>query len=65
MTAAKGLRREAAREQFWREVIAGQGESGLSLRAWCLRRKVSEASFYAWRRELEKWLCRRITRAHH
>jgi len=54
MTARKGPRRDSVKERFWRGVIAGQAESGLSVRAWCLRREVSEASFYAWRRELAR-----------
>jgi len=33
MTAAKEALRDAAKERFWREVIAGQVESGLSVGA--------------------------------
>ncbi len=54
MTVRKGPRRDVAKERFWREVITGQAKSGLSVLAWCLRREVSEASFYAWRCELKK-----------
>jgi len=54
MTARKGPRRDAVKERFWREVIAGQPESGLSVRVWCLQWEVSEAPFYAWRRELAR-----------
>jgi hypothetical protein len=32
--------------------VTGQPASGLSIRAWCDRQAVTEASFYAWRRVL-------------
>lgn len=54
MAKGKGPRRDLDKERFWREMIAGQAASGLSVRAWCLRHEVSEASFYAWRRELAR-----------
>ncbi|WP_409994654.1 IS66 family insertion sequence element accessory protein TnpA [Blastopirellula marina] len=38
----------------WRSLIAEQASSRLSVRAFCLRRGVSEASFYARRRELAR-----------
>ena len=47
-------RRDAGREQFWREVIAAWHESGKSVRAFCRRRGLQEASFYAWRRTLRQ-----------
>ncbi len=45
-------RRDLAKEQRWREVLARQVASGLSGRAFCRREGLSEASFYAWRRTL-------------
>ena len=54
MAKDKGPQRSSAKERFWREVITGQAASGLSGRAWCLRHEISEASFYAWRRELAR-----------
>jgi transposase-like protein len=45
-------RRSPERERFWREAVAGHKESGLSVRAFCVERGLSEPSFYAWRREL-------------
>jgi hypothetical protein len=45
-------RRSREREQFWREAVAGHKKSGLSVRAFCVQRRLSEPSFYAWRREL-------------
>src|SRR5262245_61349269 len=44
--------RDAAKERFWRRTLAEHRRSGLSIREFCARRSVSEALFYAWRREL-------------
>lgn len=44
--------RDSKKEAFWRRVIEGRAESGLSVRAWCRRHRVREASFYWWRRTL-------------
>ena len=49
---AKGPRRDSKRENFWRRLIGGQAGSGLSIRAWCRKHAVQEASFYWWRRRL-------------
>jgi transposase-like protein len=46
--------RSPERERFWREAVAGHKKSGLSVRAFCAQRGVSEPSFYAWRRELSQ-----------
>jgi hypothetical protein len=45
-------RRSPERERFWREAVAGHKKSGMSVRAFCVERGLSEPSFYAWRREL-------------
>lgn len=45
-------RRDFEKEQAWRAVMKRQGQSGLSIRAFCRRESISEPSFYAWRREL-------------
>jgi hypothetical protein len=47
----KTRRRNKAREQFWRDTIAAWQESGQSVRAFCAARGVSEATFFARRRE--------------
>ena len=47
----KTRRRNAAREQIWRDTIAAWRESGQSIRAFCAARGVSEATFFARRRE--------------
>lgn len=46
--------RDEAKEQFWREMISRQPGSGLSIRAYCRRRRVRESAFYFWRGELAR-----------
>lgn len=46
--------RDAAKQRYWREVTGGHAKSGLSVKAYCRGRGVSEASFFAWRRELAR-----------
>lgn len=41
-----------AKEERWRSEVEGWRRSGLSVRAWCRQRQLSEPSFYAWRRML-------------
>lgn len=45
-------RRDLAKERWWREVLARRAASGLSVREFCRRERLGEASFYAWRRTL-------------
>jgi hypothetical protein len=40
------------RRRFWRELIAEQEQSALSVRAFCQRHRTSEHSFYQWRKRL-------------
>src|SRR5262245_62009598 len=42
----------SSREQFWRDTITACKASGQSVRAFCAARGLSEATFYARRREL-------------
>lgn len=46
--------RDLARERTWRGRLARQAASGLSVRAFCQRERLSEASFYAWRRTISQ-----------
>ncbi|MBX3427878.1 MAG: hypothetical protein KF688_19520 [Pirellulales bacterium] len=46
--------RSAERESYWRLALEEFGASGLSVRAFCVREGLAEASFYAWRRTLRK-----------
>lgn len=59
MAKRKGPAPDLERERFWRSVVEGWSASGLSIREWCRRRQVSEPSFYAWRRELNRRTTRR------
>jgi transposase-like protein len=44
--------RDAAKERFWRDVIRRHAASGQSVRAFCLREKLTESAFYFWRRTI-------------
>ena len=48
-----GRPRDVRKEQQWRRAILGYQKSGLSVRAYCARHNLSEASFYLWRRKLQ------------
>jgi transposase-like protein len=45
---------DRSKEDFWRRMIRRQAGSGVSVRDWCRRHSVSEASFYWWRRRLAR-----------
>lgn len=45
-------KRSVEKEEFWRWVLDEYASSGLSIRAFCRREAIAEASFYFWRREL-------------
>jgi hypothetical protein len=45
-------RRDGDKERVWRERIAEQERGGESVRAFCRKRGLQEASFYHWRREI-------------
>jgi hypothetical protein len=51
---AYGRRYEGQKEQQWRRRLKEWRSSGLSVRFFCGRHRLSEPSFYAWRRELAK-----------
>jgi hypothetical protein len=40
------------RSQAWTQRIEARRASGLSIRAWCQREGISEASFFYWRKRL-------------
>jgi len=42
----------SSREQFWRQVVARQRESGLSIKAFCAREQLAAATFFVWKRRL-------------
>ena len=47
-------RRDGAKERFWRQTLKAQGRSGLTVRAYCHREGLAEASFYFWKQELAR-----------
>jgi hypothetical protein len=49
-----GRARDERKERQWRHWIGEWQTSGLSVRAFCDRRGLTVASFYAWRRVLER-----------
>jgi Transposase len=44
----------ASRHDQWRERVAGQERSGLSVKQYCKEHGLTECSFYAWRKRLRK-----------
>lgn len=51
MTRSK---RSVEKEKFWRSVVDEQRRGGLNIRTFCQQKSISEPSFYAWRKELQK-----------
>jgi hypothetical protein len=49
---AHGKPRDVRKEHQWRQWIHQWQHSGLSVRAFCGRHSLTQASFYAWRRIL-------------
>ena len=46
--------RDPIRERSWREAILDWQASGLSIRAYCRQRQLTETAFHYWRRELRR-----------
>lgn len=46
--------RERRSESAWREIVARQGESGLSVQAFCESEGIKAASLYGWRSRLRQ-----------
>ena len=51
---AKRQPRDSKREAYWRGVMTRFGKSGLTVRGFCAQERVSEPSFYAWRRVIRE-----------
>ena len=47
-------RKDPEKARYWRGVIREAARSGMSVRAFCLRRKLNEAQFYWWRNRLKE-----------
>ena len=50
--AKRATRRRADREQFWRDLIGRQQQSGQSIRELCDSQGISQPSFFSWRKRL-------------
>jgi transposase len=46
--------RDKKKESFWRDALQRHARSGLSVRAFCQREKLSESGFYAWRQTIRQ-----------
>jgi hypothetical protein len=46
--------RKTARSEYWRERIAQQERSGVSVHQFCEEQRLTEQAFYAWRKRLQK-----------
>jgi transposase len=51
---AQGKPRDLHKERQWRQYLRHWQASGLSVQAFCDRRGLTAATFYAWRRELRR-----------
>lgn len=51
---ANGKSRDWRREAYWRRIVRGQRGSGLTIRGFCRKSKLTESAFHFWRRELER-----------
>ena len=47
-----GKPRDPRKEEFWRDTVTRWQASGLSIRAFCARHRLTESTFHAWRRTL-------------
>jgi hypothetical protein len=47
---------QEVRLDLWRQLIAKQQQSGMSVRAFCQQHRTSEYSFYHWRKRLQEQL---------
>jgi hypothetical protein len=45
-------RASAEKEAYWRSVLRRQERSGLSVRQFCREQRLSQASFYGWKRKI-------------
>jgi hypothetical protein len=51
ITTKQGIKR--LDENAWRELLAAQASSGLSIKAFCAARGLTDATFYNWRKRLQ------------
>jgi hypothetical protein len=46
------MRASENKEQLWRSRVESQQSSGLSIKLWCEREKISRSKFYGWRKRV-------------
>src|ERR1035437_8690937 len=51
MVRSKPLRGGASRRDYWQGVLARQAESGLSIKTFCTRERISYQSYFLWKRK--------------
>lgn len=54
MTRTNAAKTGGKRNEAWRERIAAQQRSGISVKQFCAQQGFTEQSFYAWRKRLRK-----------
>src|SRR5438128_1556457 len=54
VSMARAAVRCKKREAMWRRVVRGHIGSGMSIRAYCAKRRVKEPAFYWWRAQLAR-----------
>ena len=54
MARTSNGRKSAARERVWQERIAAQERSGISVKRFCEEQRLTEQSFYVWRKRLRQ-----------
>lgn len=47
-------KRRSEREQFWRQLIREQEQGGISIKAFCQSRGVSQPAYFVWRKKLAR-----------
>src|SRR3954453_11031579 len=52
LSMPQGKPRDPRKEQHWRQLLERWQQSGLTVRTFCQRHRLSEPTFYAWRRTL-------------
>ena len=45
---------KASRQEFWRQVVARQRKSGLSIHRFCTQEGLASATFFVWKRRLSQ-----------
>jgi hypothetical protein len=54
MTGTNSVKGTSPRGEYWREQISAQKHSGLSVQQFCEAQGINGASFYVWRKRLQK-----------